>query len=166
MKTALTPRDRAKKMKALSALKLKNKEAKDTLGMDKKEAKEFLKTECGLTDPTIDSLTITEWVTPRYGTFKECPKCKEAYLHKDMKGTVVNKDCPSCSKKEDKKVNEEITQKVNGVPAAEGFLKAKKIEWDSTTKDGNKNVWKKGNAIVAAYDPSWGTVRTGEDLLK
>lgn len=77
--------------------------------------------------------------------------------------------CPKCGmpKTAKKKVNEmELTSKVNSVGAAEGALKARNITWDKKETVGKSTVWKKGGAIVGAFDPSWGMVKTGEDLLK
>lgn len=63
-------------------------------------------------------------------------------------------------------ITEEIQVKINSPQAAEGQLRAKNLQWNKVEKEGTKTVWKKDNVVVGAFDPSWGTVRTGEDLLK
>jgi DNA-directed RNA polymerase subunit RPC12/RpoP len=96
-----------------------------------------------------------------------CKNCGVEY--RNNKNDRDNK-CPRCGKKNinmpKEMVKEDMTtDKINSVGAAEGQLKAKNVMWDKTETLGNKTVWKKGGAIVGVYDPSWGTVKTGEDLL-
>lgn len=95
-------------------------------------------------------------------TFKYTTKDASYESDKPFK---VCKKCGNVSKIKNLK-EEEIKDKINSVDMAQGALKAKNINWNKTEKVGNKTVWKNGDTIVGAWDPSWGTIRTGEDLLK
>lgn len=91
----------------------------------------------------------------------DCQKCSPE------KHAKCNKPTKKCKKNMDDVVKEEmIADKINSVDSAQKALQAKKINWTKTEKIGNKTIWKSGDAIVGAWDPSWGTIRTGEDLLK
>jgi hypothetical protein len=74
------------------------------------------------------------------------------------------KKCNKCEKEIELK-EEEVKTGVNSLESAQQFLQAKKIGFNKTEKVGDKTVFKQGDTIVGAWHPSWGTVKTGENLL-
>ena len=142
---------------------------------EKEAARRFL-LDIGLSDKAVDKIEgkqkVEESVVEegcgcgkgkKSDTIK-CPRCGE-------KNTTGEKKCLACDTKltqpmpKDDLREEEIKTGVNSIESAQNMLKAKKIEFNKTEKVGDKTVFKQGDTIVGAWHPSWGTVRTGEDLV-
>lgn len=87
-----------------------------------------------------------------------CQKCA------DDKHAKCNKPTKKSKKNEFGLEEEEIKDKINSPEAGEAFLKAKGINWDSVDVLPTGKVWKKNKQIVGAWDRSWGTVKTGNDV--
>ena len=144
---------------------------------EKAAARKFL-LDIGLSDAAIDNIEgkqkVEEKIEEGCGCGKgkkdssvKCPRCGE-------KNEKSDKKCLACGSKLNTSVadddmkglkEEEIKTGVNSIESAQNMLRAKKINFDKTEKVGDKTIFKQGTTIVGAWHPSWGTVRTGEDLL-
>ncbi len=121
------------------------------LQQDEKDEKKKKKKSCGCNEQEINE-SLNEC---------DCQKCDD---EKHKKCGKPNKKAKK--KKEIEDMTEEVNDKINSVDSAQNALKAKNLQWDKVEKMGNKTIWRKGGMVVGAFDPSWGTVRTGEDILK
>lgn len=160
--------EREKKMRGIAMQNLVTGSKKE-----KEAARKFL-LDIGLSPDAVDNIEGKQKVEESHcgcGKGKDstvkCPRCGEKNEKSDKKclacGANLNPGRPDDDMKNLKE--EEIKTGVNSIESAQNMLKAKKINFDKTEKVGDKTVFKSGDTIVGAWHPSWGTVRTGEDLL-
>jgi len=154
--------EREKKMRGIAMMNL-NVGSKT----EKEAAKRFLK-DIGLSDDAIENIENKgkkKEKVEESSLNEECD-CEKCDKEKHSKCNKPSKKCKKHDNKADMMGEEEIRDKINTVGSAQELLRAKKINFDKTEKIGNKTVFKQGTTIVGTWDPSWGTVRTGEDLMK